>query len=127
MCTERCPCWSGYQISEEIASTYKNIIDPKINSNYYKDTRTIISTWTGYKGLSEPYLNKFNRTSSNDAKVVKAKDGVTEFLMTPFVWGDFIFDKNGKQVAYRSFRECFEKNLLPNGFLQAREVSNIVG
>ena len=29
-------------------------------------------------------------------------------------------------MAYRSFRECFEKNLLPNGFLQSREVSNIV-
>lgn len=47
--------------------------------------------------------------------------------MAPFLWVDYIYDSEGKQVSYRSFGECFEKNLLPNGFLQSREPNNIVG
>jgi hypothetical protein len=127
MCTSRCPCWSGFQISEEIATTYKKPIDSKINEKFFKDTRSIVSKWTGYKGLDETYLNKFNRTSSSNARVVKAGDGETEYVMAPFVWADYIYDKEGEQVAYRSFKECFEKNLLPNGFLQEREISNVLG
>lgn len=96
MCSERCPCWSGYQISEEIATTYKNPIDSKINAAFYKDTRSIVSKWTGYKGLDETYLNKFNRTSSSEPRVVKANDGATEYLMAPFVWVDYIYDKKGE-------------------------------
>ena len=68
------------------------MIDANINTEFYKDTRSITSKWTGYKGLSEVYLNKFNRTSSKEPKVKMAKDGVTEFLITPFVWGDYVYD-----------------------------------
>ena len=117
MCTSRCPCWSGYQISEEIATTYKKQVNTKVNEDFYKDTRIIVSKWTGYKGLDETYLNKFNRTSSSVPRVVKAYDGITEYVMNPFVWRDYIYDKDGEQISYRSFKECFEKNLLPNGFL----------
>ena len=48
-------------------------------------------------------------------------------MMLPFIWNDYLYDKSGKQISYRSFKECFEKVLLPNGFLQTREKSNVVG
>ena len=83
--------------------------------------------WIGFKGLDEHYLNKFNRTSYHDVKYVYGSDKQPIYSMQPFIWKDYLFDKNGKQVSYRSFRECFEQVLLPGGFLQAREKSNIIG
>ena len=42
------------------------------------------------------------------------------------VWKDYKYDINGDQIAFSSFRECFEERLMPQAYLieQAYEKNN---
>lgn len=93
-------------------------IKENIDLEYVSDTRSIMSMWTGFKGMDEAYLNKFNRTSQyRGVKYQYDSNQDPLYTMKPFIWRDFIYDKSGTQVSYRSFKECFEDMLLPSAFL----------
>ena len=56
--------------------------------------------WSGYKGASERYFNKYNRTRGiwyiDDPEVNPNK-------FIPMVWKDYKYDSNGKQISFSNF------------------------
>ena len=124
MCSPQCPCWTGYEereaklfIDDPDSITEDQKDDKLMKLDYNKDTVTHKNrvVWSGYKGASERYFNKFNRTRGIwyiDDPAVASKD---KFI--PMIWKDYKYDKDGNQISFSTFQDCLNQALIPGQIL----------
>ena len=109
MCTEYCPCWSGYsKVQTNIEAEHSELLA----NPYLVDTYRNKALWSGYMGIDEKYLNMFNRTRQQLPKE-EIFDNGKSVMHYPFVWKDFKFDKDGNHISFSTYKECLDNVLVP--------------
>ena len=110
MCSEECPCWSGYMIKE--TEKELSINQDENYANFFMRMVDMKKTEKLWDVLPEETVNKFGRTKEDTAITILGGD-----TLTPIIWQDYRYDLAGNKIAYHSFLECFEEKLMPSAYL----------
>lgn len=90
MCSDKCPCWSGYMIRKMEAG------DDFIETPSASEQRTR-HIWTQWREISEATYNSFGRTKTAKGSSVQMPLAPNKAVVTePMVWKDYKYDMDGK-------------------------------